>query len=44
VRAIAQVAALAFPSFDAAVAAMHAFNRRRSLDNLRAPRSQHAPE
>jgi esterase len=36
VRAIAQVAALSFPSFEASVAAMHAFNPRRSLDNLRA--------
>jgi pimeloyl-ACP methyl ester carboxylesterase len=36
VAALAQVAALAFPSFDAAVAAMHAYNPRRSLDNLRA--------
>ena len=36
VSAIAQVAALAFPSFEAAVAAMHAFNPRRSLENLRA--------
>ena len=36
IHAIAQVAALAFPSFEASVAAMHAFNPRRSLDNLRA--------
>ena len=36
VGAIAQVANLAFPSFEASVAAMHAFNPRRSLDNLRA--------
>ena len=33
---IAQVANLAFPSFEAAVTAMHAFNPRRSLENLRA--------
>lgn len=38
---IAQVANLAFPSFEAAVTAMHAFNPRRSLDNLRA-RLQHS--
>lgn len=36
VSAIAQVAALAFPNFEAAVTAMHAFNPRRSLENLRA--------
>jgi pimeloyl-ACP methyl ester carboxylesterase len=36
VGAIARVSALAFPSFEAAVAAMHAHNPRRSLENLRA--------
>jgi len=36
ISAIAQVARLAFPSFEASVAAMHAFNPRRSLENLRA--------
>jgi len=36
VNAITQVAALAFPSFEASVAAMHAFNPRRTLENLRA--------
>jgi pimeloyl-ACP methyl ester carboxylesterase len=30
------MATLVFPSFEASVAAMHAFNPRRSLDNLRA--------
>jgi esterase len=33
---IAQVARLSWPSFDEAVEAMHRFNPRRSLDNLRA--------
>jgi len=36
VAAIAQIAPLAFDSFDDAVAAMHAFNPRRTRDNLRA--------
>jgi pimeloyl-ACP methyl ester carboxylesterase len=36
IGALAQVAALEFPSFEAAVAAMHAYNPRRSLENLRA--------
>jgi pimeloyl-ACP methyl ester carboxylesterase len=35
-KAIAHVADLAFPSFEESVAAMHAFNPRRSLENLRA--------
>lgn len=36
VDALIRIATLAFPSFEAAVAAMHAFNPRRSLENLRA--------
>jgi esterase len=36
ITAIAQIAALVFPSFEAAVAAMHTFNPRRSIENLRA--------